>query len=371
MNRSTDLCRKTVPVLKRCIHSTNQKHNINGMKAQISRSRSTAPKSFGVGMLGGTLGSFVGIGGGVFTIPIMTSPVFGLTQRQAMATNLVAVMCTAVAGASAYAAAANEDAETKNEVDETIESRDAFDSNEASPLHKLQNHLLKNDNNNVQIDMAITAAVAGMMTARFGARISNKLSEKALKRFLAGVMYIAAPAVHLPEYMETKIDEGEESATVAENKQIIIANSIAEEQSNDSAATETIQQQQQLLSKEYVMTRIAPAAMIGSSAGVFSGVTGLGGGIITVSAFSLLTPLSYKQALGTSLCAMALPATSAAIAHHFNGNIVWRIAPFLAAGAACGAFVGGKIGSNLPEKELKCCFSAAMLALGTRVLLRV
>lgn len=369
MNRSTDLCRKTVPVLKRCIHSTNRKHDINGRKAQITSSRSTAPKSFGVGMLGGTLGSFVGIGGGVFTIPIMTSPVFGLTQRQAMASNLVAVMCTGVAGASAYAVAANEDTKTNNEGEETIESGDVFDSNGASPLRKLQNHLLNNEKNNVQIDMAITAAVAGMITARFGARISNKLSEKALKRFLAGVMYIAAPAVHLPEFMEKKIDEGEGSSTV-EGKQIIIANSIAEVQSNDSAAAEQIQQQQ-LLSKEYVMTRIAPAAMIGSGAGVFSGVTGLGGGIITVSAFSLLTPLSYKQALGTSLCAMALPATSAAIAHHFNGNIVWRIAPFLAAGAACGAFVGGKIGSNLPEKELKCCFSAAMLALGTRVLLRL
>ena len=359
-----------MPVLKRCIHSTNRKHNINCRKAQITSSRSTAPKSFGVGMLGGTLGSFVGIGGGVFTIPIMTSPVFGLTQRQAMASNLVAVMCTAVAGASAYAAAANEDTKTNNEVADTIESGDAFDSNEASQLQKLQSRLT-NSNNNVQIDMAIIAAVAGMITARLGARISNKLSEKALKRFLAGVMYIAAPAVHLPELMEKKIDEGEGSSTIVEGKQIIIANSIADVQSNDSAATETIQQQQQLLSKEYVMTRIAPAAMIGSSAGVFSGVTGLGGGIITVSAFSLLTPLSYKQALGTSLCAMALPATSAAIAHHFNGNIVWRVAPFLAAGAACGAFVGGKIGSNLPEKELKCCFSAAMLALGTRVLLRV
>lgn len=375
MNR-IELCRKTSSVLKRCIHSTNQKHspkdtsgNINGSSPSppsppFVGSRSTAPKAFGVGMLGGTLGSFVGIGGGVFTIPIMTSSVFGLTQRQAMATNLVAVMCTGIAGASAYAAA-NSDVEA-NEDAKTIESGHAFDGNEASQIHKLQNRLTSN-NNNVQIDMAITAAVAGMITARLGARISNKLSEKALKRFLAGVMYIAAPAVHLPEFMDKRT---EDSAIIAVDKENSIANSVAEGQPNNSAATEKFQQQQ-LLSKEYVMTRIAPAAMIGSSAGVFSGVTGLGGGIITVSAFSLLTPLSYKQALGTSLCAMVLPATSAAIAHHFNGNIVWRIAPFLAAGAACGAFVGGKIGSNLPEKELKCCFSAAMLALGTRVLLRV
>ena len=307
-------------------------------------------------MLGGTLGSFVGIGGGVFTIPIMTSSVFGLTQRQAMATNLVAVIFTGIAGASAYASASNNDAEANVDA---IESGDAIDGNKTLQLDKLKNLLTTDNDSNVQIDMAITAAVAGMVTARLGAKISNKLTERALKRFLAGVMYIAAPAVHLSDIMDKRIDGGKEN---------IIANSVAEEQSNNSAATE---KHQQLLSAEYVMTRLVPAAMIGSGAGVFSGVTGLGGGIITISAFSLLTPLSYKQALGTSLCAMVFPATSAAIAHHFNGNIVWRVAPFLAAGAACGAFVGGKIGSNLPEKELKCCFSVAMLALGTRVLLRV
>lgn len=391
MNRArTELCRKTSPTLKRCIHSTNHRYSpkaTSGNRIKSSRptpsssppqllvsKRGTIPKSFGVGMLGGTLGSFVGIGGGVFTIPIMTSSVFGLTQRQAMATNLVAVMFTGIAGASAYAAASNNNdvdyAESNASSSDAIDCRDEIEKGNDA-LNKLQTLLstANNTDSNVQIDMAITAAVAGMITARLGARISNRLTEKTLKRFLAGVMYIAAPAVHLPEFMgKEDNDEGEKSsALVAVNKE----NVIAEESNSNKDATKEVQQQHQLLSEEYVMTRLVPAAMIGSGAGVFSGVTGLGGGIITVSAFSLLTPLSYKQALGTSLCAMAFPATSAAIAHHLNGNIVWRVAPFLAAGAACGAFVGGKIGSKLPEKELKYSFSVVMLALGTKVLLRV
>ena len=393
MNRArTELCRKTSPTFKRCIHSTNQQYSPkatsgNRIKGSgpssssphpllVSNNRGTIPKSFGVGMLGGTLGSFVGIGGGVFTIPIMTSSVFGLTQRQAMSTNLVAVMFTGIAGASAYAAASNnnDDVELKASSD-AIDSRDETEKGNDA-LNKLQTLLstANNTDSNVQIDMAITAAVAGMITARLGARISNRLTEKTLKRFLAGVMYIAAPAVHLPEFMENDDDNGDEveksSAVVAVGKENVIASSTLKEQSSSNKDATNVQQQQ-LLSEEYVMTRLVPAAMIGSGAGVFSGVTGLGGGIITVSAFSLLTPLSYKQALGTSLCAMAFPATSAAIAHHLNGNIVWRVAPCLAAGAACGAFVGGKIGSKLPEKELKYSFSAVMIALGTKVLLRV
>ena len=262
-------------------------------------------------MLGGTLGSFVGIGGGVFTIPIMTSSVFGLTQRQAMATNLVAVMFTGIAGASAYAMSSNNkvDAESNASSSDLSDSKDEIEKGNDA-LNKLQTLLSTTTNNtdsNVQIDMAITAAFAGMITARLGARISNRLTERALKRFLAGVMYIAAPAVHLPEFMENddEVNEVEESssAVVAVGKENVVASSALKEQSTSSNkdATKGGQQQHQLLSEEYVMTRLVPAAMIGSGAGVFSGVTGLGGGIITVSAFSLLTPLSYKQALGTSL----------------------------------------------------------------------
>lgn len=327
MIRSQATLKTSHRIFKRCIHASNNNTN----------TRYIAPKSFAVGMLGGTLGSFVGIGGGVFTIPLMTSQVFGLTQRQAMATNLVAVMCTGIAGASAYAMSTNTPTSENEEVIETASNT---------------------ENNNVQLDMAITAAVFGMITARLGAKVSNKLTEKALKRFLAGVMYLAAPAVHLPEIMKETTDTD---------------HSLNSKQANTIriGAEMKQHQHQEVHSEEYIKTRLLPAAIIGSTSGIFSGLTGLGGGIITVSAFSLLTPLTYKQALGTSLFAMTLPATSAAVAHHFNGNIAWRVASFLAAGAGTGAFVGGKIGADLPEKELKCCFSAAMLALGTRVLLRV
>jgi uncharacterized membrane protein YfcA len=292
-------------------------------------------------MIGGTLGSFVGIGGGVFTIPIMTSSAFRLTQRQAMASNLVAVMCTGIAGATSYASATGGGAYDTNGGGEESTQPDGKSNSILSVF---------NTDKNVQFDMAITAAIFGMVTARLGAKMSNNLTEKALKRFLVAVMYIAAPAVHIPELIE----------------QQRISEHIPNPRDEKSAHNQRIQ----MFSQEYIATRLVPAALIGSTAGVFSGMTGLGGGIITVSAFTLLTPLSYKQALGTSLCAMVFPATSAAISHHFNGNIVWRVAPFLAAGAGVGAWTGGQIGSNLPETELKYCFSAAMIALGTRILLR-
>ena len=265
----------------------------------------------------------------MFTIPILTSSYLRLTQRQANASNLVAVAATGFAGAAAYALADNISEKNQNAgaaayaLAENISEKNQDDSPALSQ-------------SNVQLDMAMAAAVCGMFTARMGATMSNNLSERTLKRGLAAVMYTAAPAVHLQSFIDSS--KGGEIKTTDE--------SVA------------------------LMPRLLPAAIIGSSAGVFSGITGLGGGIITVSAFTLFTDLTYKQALGTSLCAMVLPASVGAVTHHFSGNIVWRVAPFLAAGAGCGAYAGGSIGSSLPEKELKCCFSAAMLALRTRVLLR-
>lgn len=250
----------------------------------------------------------------MFTIPILTSSLLRLTQRQANASNLVAVAATGFAGASAYALAGTDYDNTEEEESDSQQWRES----------------------NVQIDMSMAAALCGMVTARMGAKISNKLSEQTLKRGLAVVMYTAAPAVHLRSFFDGSGNKKTEKNDVAFGS----------------------------------LPRLLPAAIIGSGAGIFSGITGLGGGIITVSAFTLCTDLTYKQALGTSLCAMVLPASVGAITHHFNGNVVWRVAPYLAAGAGFGAYGGGTIGSNLPEKELKYCFSAAMIALGTRVLLR-
>jgi len=381
MNKARrELCRKTSLLKKqRYIHSTN--HLTYTSKAATSGGNNNtnifvAPRSFATGMFGGTLGSFLGMGGGVFTIPIMTSSIFGLTQRQAAATNLVAAVFTGTAGAAAYAMATNNNNNTNND-DKTTVDADATTINDSTENIIIQQHQLEEEpksilttiynNNNVQIDMAVTAAIAGIVTAGVGARLSHKLSEKALKRFLAGIMYMAAPAVHLPEFMESLSTQGKTSLLVTGDEKQQTNNH------NKKHAEQQQKQQQQrplLFSEEYMMTRLVPSAVIGAGAGIFSGISGLGGGLVMVSAFSLLTPLSYKQALGTSLFAMVFPATSAAITHHLQGNIVWRVAPFLAAGAGFGAFAGGRIGSNLPEKELKCCFSAAMLVLGTRVLLR-
>ena len=58
-------------------------------------------KSGAIGLIMGTLGGMVGIGGGVVAIPLMVS-FLGLTQHQSHGTSLVAVTGGAIVGATNY-----------------------------------------------------------------------------------------------------------------------------------------------------------------------------------------------------------------------------------------------------------------------------
>ena len=49
------------------------------------------------------------------------------------------------------------------------------------------------------------------------------------------------------------------------------------------------------------------AVVIGLVAGVFSGLLGIGGGVIVVPLLTLLLGLSIREAIGTSLAALMLP----------------------------------------------------------------
>lgn len=93
-------------------------------------------------------------------------------------------------------------------------------------------------------------------------------------------------------------------------------------------------------------------------------------GAVVVPALSLATDMNHHQALGTSLCAMVLPAMVGTATHYGRGNVAMAAAPALAAGAFAGAYLGGKLGLAVPEDRLKYGFSGLMVVLGLRTLLK-
>lgn len=229
-------------------------------------------------------------------IPLMTSPsVLSLSQHMAHGTSLFAVTTTGLAGGFSYAT-----------------------------------------HGNVDFYSAGAIALSGMVTARFGAKFSNRLSQTQLKKTLGAFMIAVAPLVPLKPYI---------------------------------VSLKTAQEVEEC--KDSWKKVVGISSCIGIFSGFMAGLLGVGGGAVVVPALTVFTPMDHYTALGTSLAAMGLPAAAGTWTHFQAGNVHGRVAPFLALGSLVGAYVGGKMGVQMEEHLLRLGFSGIMVTLGIRTLLKV
>jgi uncharacterized membrane protein YfcA len=351
-------------------------------------------KSFSIGSVAGVLGSLAGMGGGFVMIPMMTAAAtkitsqstrmgfgLGLNQHQAHGTSLFAVGTTGLAGAFGYGihniGDEAEDGEcTYAVVEEGNERRDDADINATTkidmsmsliPLHATtahqqpqvpQSHQPRNNKGLVELDIALALATTAMVTARLGAIASSSLSEKVLQRALGAFMICVAPLVTGKTYLEEwyGLQQDENDADGIDHD--LVNNDKRIDVDHKSKNNNSMQQQ---------IERYLPASLIGMFSGFLSGMFGVGGGSIVVPSLVLTTDMSYHSALGTSLCAMVLPAMVGTYTHSKRGNVNWRVAPMLAMGSAVGAYFGGReIGLNVDEGVLRAGFSCLMLVLGVK-----
>jgi uncharacterized membrane protein YfcA len=299
----------------------------------------TLPTSFSIGTLAGVLGSLAGMGGGFVMIPLMTSrALLQLTQHQAHGTSLFAVMSTGLAGALSYG------------------------------------------HDQVQWDSAIAVTLCGMISARFGANFTTRVSEATLKRALGMLMLAVAPLVPLKAYVLEQQQQHASTTTNEEDtsKQANIEQQAAAQQQPSTAPLPTITTTAlttttglaSVLETPPALDRIVPSAMIGMVSGFLAGVFGVGGGVIVVPGLALALDCSHYQALATSLAAMSLPAAVGTYTHYRAGNVVLRVAPALALGAFAGAYLGGSVGLQTKESTLQWGFSGLLAVLGARTIFK-
>lgn len=119
-------------------------------------------------------------------------------------------------------------------------------------------------------------------------------------------------------------------------------------------------------------------ALLGAVVGFFAGLLGIGGGLIIVPVLVYLLPLlgisaelAFPMALATSLASIIFTSTSAAFAHHKNGNIPWPIAKQLVISVAIGAMLGAVIAGMLSLKALTLIFASAVLVLAAYMFLSI
>ncbi|KAL7535328.1 hypothetical protein ACHAWF_005134 [Thalassiosira exigua] len=316
-------------------------------------------KAFSIGSVAGLLGSLAGMGGGFVMIPMMTAARhaistsgsrqmfwrggLGLNQHQAHGTSLFAVGTTGIAGAVGYGFQTSKDDESSRKlVAEEVDTTPATEMTQKTE-DRSQNQGL------VELDTALALATTAMVTARFGAIASTRLSERALQRALGAFMLFVAPLVPGKAYLEALHDVSDPNNPDVQKH----LDSDNESHPNHKHLSRT--------------ERLLPASLIGTFSGFLSGMFGVGGGAVVVPSLVLMTDMTHHSALATSLCAMVMPAMVGVHTHSKKGNVNWKVAPMLAAGSAVGAFLGGReVGLNLDEDVLRVGFSCLMLFLGIR-----
>ena len=108
--------------------------------------------------------------------------------------------------------------------------------------------------------------------------------------------------------------------------------------------------------------------LLGLAAGTFSGVIGLGGGVIIVPALVFLFGLSQQQAQGTTLALMVPPiGILAAYAYYQQGYVELKIAALICIGFVVGGWLGAKLAVSLPAHILQKIFAVSLFLISIKM----
>lgn len=111
-------------------------------------------------------------------------------------------------------------------------------------------------------------------------------------------------------------------------------------------------------------------ALIGTLAGVFSGLFGVGGGSVIVPLLILWLGYEERRATATSLAAIALIAAFAAAVQGFYGNVDVGDAALVGLPAVAGVLAGTWLQQRLQGRAISLLFAAVLVASAVELVLR-
>lgn len=111
---------------------------------------------------------------------------------------------------------------------------------------------------------------------------------------------------------------------------------------------------------------IARDGGIGVGVGAFSGLFGVGGGIILVPVLVLLG-VTQKRAQATSLVMITLAATTGGLAYAQAGMVAWSPALPIIVGGLTGTWLGTALMQRTPDRWLQAAFALLLLAAAVRL----
>jgi uncharacterized protein len=109
---------------------------------------------------------------------------------------------------------------------------------------------------------------------------------------------------------------------------------------------------------------------IGTLAGVFSGLFGVGGGSVIVPLLVLWLGYDERGATGTSLAAIVFIAAFGAAAQGFYGNVHVLDAVLIGVPAVGGVLIGTWLQQRLRGRSISLLFAAVLVASAVELILR-
>lgn len=257
--------------------------------ASVHISVLTALAIIGIGLGSGVLSALFGVGGAVLTTPGVR--VLGLSPILAIGSTIPAILPGALTGAARF-------------------HRERL----------------------VNWRVALVCGSSGTVMAVVGAEVSDRVNAHLLMVLTAGLLLFSGVQATL-----ARPAPADESAGPP----------------LDAAPTPsaTIVRETPPLPAERIAT--GKLTLTGVTAGFVAGLLGVGGGIVLVPAFTGLLRLRQKEAVASSLVAVAIFSVPALITHSILGHVDWAVALLLAVGVVPGARLGSHITVSTSDRTLR------------------
>jgi uncharacterized protein len=270
---------------------------------------------FAAACIAGLLGALLGVGGGIFLVPAMVL-VFHLPMKIAVAVSVVSVIATSNAGGSSY-------------VDQRI--------------------------TNLRLGMFLE--IFTTIGALSGSILALYLHDWVMQLIFAAMLaYMAYAAFSTRNLDDQRIASGEFARALPDRFARRLK--LRGEYYDEAAGREVL----------YVVNGVPVGTSIAYLAGVASGLLGVGGGVLKVSAMNRYMNVPMKAAVGTSKLMIGVTAAVSSVLFLLAGLIHFTVVGPVAVGTTAGATAGTMIMNRLHSAWLKGLFALLMVYLAYEML---
>jgi uncharacterized membrane protein YfcA len=193
-----------------------------------------------------------------------------------------------------------------------------------------------------------------MLTTELGVWLAEQLPEGILLLSFAGLQVIAIYLVRLKQKLNQR-----KSASTAPKPNIYLKPDIYLHETVAPSGQVNVEAGAMIATK----SRTFQTQGIGLLAGMLSGLFGVGGGVVMVPLQMLFLEETIKDAVRTSLGAVALISMFAVGHHALAGNVLWIAGIYLGLGGLCGAQLGARLLPKLPDAWVNRLFRGLLLLL--------